>query len=81
MLDSFSSLGVNCSTPPVKPASGTWEWDGGFEYTNKIKYTCGPYGQFCPEGETFFHHYLKEGTRILPTLKWHSFINFFYHNR
>ena len=24
--------GVNCSAPPVRPLSGTWEWDGGLQY-------------------------------------------------
>ena len=61
--------GVNCSTPPEKPESGTWEWDGGFEYDNKIKYTCGPYGQFCPEGKALvIYHYLYiEYKKILKT--------------
>ena len=39
-------LAVNCTEPPEKPESGTWEWDGGIEFENSIEYTCGPYGNF-----------------------------------
>ena len=45
---------VNCSDPPKRPQSGTWEWDGGYGYGNVIEYTCGPYGQFLsPEGQLY----------------------------
>ena len=45
---------VNCSDPPKRPQSGTWEWDGGYGYGNVIEYTCGPYGQFLSsEGQLY----------------------------
>ena len=40
---------VNCTEPPEKPESGTWEWDGGIEFENSVAYTCGPYGNFLME--------------------------------
>ena len=45
---------VNCSDPPTRPGSGTWEWDGGYGYGNVIEYTCGPYGNFLSsEGQLY----------------------------
>ena len=56
---------VNCSDPPVKAEAGTWEWDGGIEYGNKILYTCGPYGTFLPEeGDPF--------RELLVTCEWNK---------
>ena len=37
---------VNCSEPPERPPTGTWEWSGDHSYLTQILYTCGPYGQF-----------------------------------
>lgn len=43
---------VNCSEPPERPSSGTWQWDRSYEYNTTIIYTCGPYGQFqLPSGK------------------------------
>jgi hypothetical protein len=46
--------GVNCSTPPVKPGAGTWDWDGSYTYGTNISYTCGPYGKFVSPGNIMF---------------------------
>ena len=37
---------MNCTDPPEKPGSGTWEWDGDFKFGTQISYTCGPFGNF-----------------------------------
>ena len=37
---------MNCSDPPERPASGTWEWNGKKEYESEASYTCGLYGLF-----------------------------------
>lgn len=37
---------VNCTEPPERPGTGTWEWSGDYQYLTQIEYTCGPYGQF-----------------------------------
>ncbi len=42
----MSLIGVNCSGPPERPSSGTFEWNGDYAYKSKITYTCGPYGKF-----------------------------------
>ena len=43
----MSVSAVNCSdTPPERPESGTWEWNGNIGYETSITYTCGPYGSF-----------------------------------
>ena len=42
----FSIVAVNCSDPPERPPSGTWEWDGNKEYNSVAQYTCGLYGKF-----------------------------------
>ena len=53
---------VNCSdTPPERPESGTWEWNGNIGYETSITYTCGPYGSFEDTGgnkyrEVGIHH-------------------------
>lgn len=45
---------MTCSDPPVKPAAGTWEWDGQFDYETPILYTCGPYGNFqAPDSDLY----------------------------
>ena len=46
---------VNCTdSPPERPESGTWEWNGGISYDTRVTYTCGPYGGFeSPEGNTY----------------------------
>ena len=40
---------MNCSLPPEKPPSGTWEWDGAVDFRAEVLYTCGPYGRFLQE--------------------------------
>ena len=42
----FSVAAVNCTDPPARPPSGTWEWNGNKEYHSKAQYTCGLYGKF-----------------------------------
>lgn len=37
---------VNCTDPPEKAGSGTWEWNGEYKFDTKITYTCGPFGNF-----------------------------------
>ena len=37
---------VNCTEPPERPPSGTWEWAGSQEYLAEADYTCGLYGMF-----------------------------------
>ena len=37
---------VNCTEPPGRPSSGTWEWSGEVDYGTTVLYTCGPYGNF-----------------------------------
>ena len=37
---------MNCTDPPEKPGSGTWEWNGDFKFGTQISYTCGPFGNF-----------------------------------
>ena len=45
---------VNCTEPPERPATGTWEWDGDYSYLTSILYTCGPYGQFMSDTEELY---------------------------
>ena len=40
---------VNCTDPPARPPSGSWEWDGSREYLSEAAYTCGLYGHFRSE--------------------------------
>ena len=41
------SPAINCTdSPPEKPTSGTWEWNGDLNYATTVTYTCGPYGNF-----------------------------------
>ena len=40
---------VNCTDPPEKPGSGTWEWNQELSYATEILYTCGPFGNFQSE--------------------------------
>ena len=42
----YDCLAINCTTPPERPPSGTWEWNKSYEYQTQILYTCGPYGKF-----------------------------------
>ena len=45
---------VNCTEPPERPSSGTWEWNGELQYGTSVLYTCGPYGNFqAPGGEKY----------------------------
>ena len=45
---------MNCSEPPERPSSGTWEWNGELQYGTSVLYTCGPYGNFqAPGGEKY----------------------------
>ena len=37
---------MNCTAPPERPPSGTWEWAGSQEYLAEADYTCGLYGRF-----------------------------------
>ena len=37
---------VNCTEPPERPGTGTWEWNGNYKYGTEITYTCGPFGNF-----------------------------------
>ena len=37
---------VNCTEPPERPPSGTWEWNGNYEFGSEASYTCGFYGKF-----------------------------------
>ena len=37
---------MNCTEPPERPTSGTWEWNGELVYDTKVLYTCGPFGNF-----------------------------------
>merc|ERR1711923_696963 len=37
---------VNCTAPPSRPPSGTWEWNGDHGYGAEAHYTCGLYGKF-----------------------------------
>ena len=39
-------LAVNCTDPPERPPSGTWEWNGDKKYESVAAYTCGFYGLF-----------------------------------
>ena len=42
---------VNCTEPPERPTSGTWEWNGELIFATEVLYTCGPFGNFQdPEG-------------------------------
>ena len=60
---SFSVSAVNCSdTPPERPESGTWEWNGNIGYETSITYTCGPYGSFEDVGG---NKYREVGTVIM----------------
>ena len=37
---------MNCTEPPSRFPSGTWEWSGDYSFETQIVYTCGPYGKF-----------------------------------
>ena len=45
----LSTIAVNCTEPPERPGSGTWEWNGEYKYGTYIVYTCGPFGNFMNE--------------------------------
>ena len=48
------NLAINCTEPPQRPQSGTWEWNHSYKYLTKIFYTCGPFGKFkSPNGELY----------------------------
>ena len=47
--DFLSTIAVNCTEPPERPGSGTWEWNGEYKYGTYIVYTCGPFGNFMNE--------------------------------
>ena len=40
---------MNCTEPPERPGSGTWEWNGDLKFGTDIVYTCGPFGNFMNE--------------------------------
>ena len=42
----YITAAVNCTEPPERPPSGTWEWAGSQEYLAEADYTCGLYGMF-----------------------------------
>ena len=45
---------MNCTEPPERASSGTWEWNGQLQYGTSVLYTCGPYGNFqAPSGEKY----------------------------
>ena len=46
---------VNCTDPPARPASGTWEWGGSREFGAEASYTCGLYGHFQSEVGTNYN--------------------------
>ena len=48
-LYEFPFKAVNCTEPPERPGSGTWEWNGEFKFGTDIVYTCGPFGNFMNE--------------------------------
>ena len=37
---------MNCTEPPERSLTGTWDWSGDVDYLTQIHYTCGPYGKF-----------------------------------
>ena len=39
-------IAVNCTEPPERPGTGTWEWNGDYKFGTEITYTCGPFGNF-----------------------------------
>ena len=48
----FICLAINCTDPPQRPPSGTWEWNKSYAYNTQILYTCGPFGNFkSPSGK------------------------------
>ena len=50
----FSILAVNCTDPPERPGTGTWDWNLEYKYGTEISYTCGPFGNFQgPDGEKY----------------------------
>ena len=51
---------VNCTEPPDRPGTGTWEWSGDYEYLTQILYTCGPYGQFISARASLYSQVIAE---------------------
>lgn len=53
---------INCTEPPERPESGTWDWKSEYKYNTDIKYTCGPFGSFKSEnGETYIEKIVSCG--------------------
>ena len=54
------SIDTNCSDPPTRYPTGTWEWSKDYEYGTEILYTCGPYGQFESEDGQLYTELVAE---------------------
>ena len=46
VFNSPHCLAVNCTEPPERPTSGTWEWNGELVFATEVLFTCGPFGNF-----------------------------------
>ena len=51
---------TNCTEPPPRFPSGTWEWSGDYSYQTQISYTCGPYGKFESSNGELFKELISE---------------------